>query len=78
MADGDMYVAMYMGLLLGWPRGMVALLGSFVLGAVVGVVLIALKIKSRHDTLPFAPFMVAATTIALVWGSTLWSWLYPV
>ena len=35
MADGDMYVAMYMGLLLGWPRGG-ALLGSFVLGAVVG------------------------------------------
>lgn len=68
MADGDMYVALYMGLLLGWPRGVLALQGSFILGAVVGVILIATGLRSRKDTLPFVPFMVAAITIILVWG----------
>lgn len=76
MADGDMYVALYMGLLLGWPRGMVALMLSFVLGAVVGVGLIALKLRSRKETVPFVPFMVASTTIALIWGEKIWYWLY--
>lgn len=68
MADGDMYVALYMGLLLGWPKGMVAMMGSFVIGAVVGVVLIVAKIRTRKQTIPFVPFMVVAMMIALLWG----------
>lgn len=71
MADGDMYVALYMGLLLGWPKGLVAMMGSFILGAVVGVILIVTKIRSRKDTVPFVPFMILATMIALLWGDKL-------
>jgi leader peptidase (prepilin peptidase)/N-methyltransferase len=77
MADGDMYIAFYMGILLGWPRGMVAMILSFVIGALVGVFLIVSKLRSRKDTLPFVPFMVTAMAIALVWGSDIWQWLYP-
>lgn len=77
MADGDMYVALYMGLLLGWPRGMVAMILSFVIGASVGVILITTKIRSRKDTLPFVPFMVTGILVALVWGTQIWQWLYP-
>lgn len=68
MADGDMYVAMYMGLLLGWPRGVTALLLSFIIGAFVGVWLIVTGLRGRKDTVPFVPFMVVAMTIVLVWG----------
>jgi leader peptidase (prepilin peptidase)/N-methyltransferase len=68
MAEGDMYVAMYMGLLLGWPRGMVAILASFIIGALIGIVLMASKIRSRKDTLPFVPFMVTGIVVALLWG----------
>lgn len=68
MADGDMYVALYMGVLLGWPKGIVAMMGSFILGALVGVFLIVCKIRSRKQTVPFVPFMVSATVIALLWS----------
>lgn len=68
MADGDMYVAMYMGLLIGWPKGLVAMMVSFILGAVIGVFLIVTKIRSRKDTVPFVPFMIVAMAIALLWG----------
>lgn len=68
MAEGDMYMAMYMGLLLGWPRGVAALLGSFILGAIVGIGLIVTRLRSRKDTLPFVPFMVVSTVVVLVWG----------
>lgn len=76
MADGDMYVALYMGLLLGWPRGVVALINSFILGALVGVFLIVTKLRSRHDTVPFVPFMVAAIIISLAWGEKIIHFLY--
>lgn len=76
MADGDMYVALYMGLLLGWPRGVVALMLSFIIGAVVGLILISLKLRSRKQTIPFVPFMVTATIIALIWGEQIWRMMY--
>lgn len=69
MADGDMYVALYMGLLLGYPKGFVALMGSFILGAVIGVLLIVTKIRGRKDTVPFVPFMVMAILITLLFGN---------
>lgn len=69
MADGDMYIALYAGLLLGWPKGLIAIMGSFVIGAVVGVILIATKIRSRKDTVPFVPFIVISIIITLLWGT---------
>lgn len=68
MAEGDMYVAAYVGLLSGWPEGWLSLGLSFVLGAVGGLVLMALGVKGRKDTLPFVPFMMTATLVVLVWG----------
>lgn len=68
MADGDMYGALYMGLLLGWPNGLVAMIGSFVLGAIAGIILIITGLRSRKDVVPFVPFMIAATIAALLWG----------
>ena len=68
MAEGDMYVAGLMGLLLGWPSGVVAMMGSFVLGAIVGVFLIITRLRTRKQTVPFVPFMVASILIALLWG----------
>jgi len=69
MADGDMYVAMYMGILIGFPKGLVAMMLSFVIGAMAGVLLIATKIRSRKDTVPFVPFMIVAMVISLLWGN---------
>jgi leader peptidase (prepilin peptidase)/N-methyltransferase len=71
MADGDMYVALYMGLLLGWPKGVVALIGSFILGAIVGLLLMVTKVRSRKDSIPFVPFMVTAMGVAMLWGEQL-------
>ncbi len=71
MAEGDMYVALYMGILLGWPKGLLALVMSFVLGSIVGVGLIVSGLKTRKDSVPFVPFMIMAMVIALVFGDQL-------
>jgi prepilin signal peptidase PulO-like enzyme (type II secretory pathway) len=77
MGEGDIYVALLMGLVLGWPRTLVALLLSFVIGALVSLGLVALHVKRLRDTMPFGPFLVAGLIAALLFGQqflTLLGW----
>ena len=68
MAEGDMYIALYMGLLLGWPKGIVALMGSFILGAVIALILMVFGKKKFGQTIPFGPFMILGIVVGLLWG----------
>lgn len=69
MGGGDVKLAGAMGAVLG-PGYVFAsyALVSIVLGAVVGVLLIGLKIRSRKDYIPFGPMMAVAGIIMLFWG----------
>lgn len=63
MGTGDVTLGALVGLLLGWPGVAVALWLAFVSGALVGVLLIAMKKKTLKQTVPFGPFLVAATAV---------------
>lgn len=71
---GDVKFAPSIGLLLGWPRVLVAVMSSFIIGSVVGISLILLGKKKFGQTIPFGPFLVVGVTVALFWGGQLWSW----
>jgi leader peptidase (prepilin peptidase)/N-methyltransferase len=47
---------------------------GFALGAVVGVGLIVTKIRGRKDAVPFAPFLAAGATIAILASRPLLAW----
>jgi leader peptidase (prepilin peptidase)/N-methyltransferase len=69
MGGGDVKLAGAMGAVLG--PGYVLLsyaLLSICLGAVVGVLLMALRLRSRRDYIPFGPMMAVAGIIMLFWG----------
>lgn len=68
MGGGDIKLAFFMGLLLGWPNILVGLFLGFILGAVFGVTLILLKKAEIQSEIPFGPFLIAGTWIALFWG----------
>lgn len=71
---GDVKLVFPLGLLVGWPNIIVALFLAFVIGAVVGVaLLVAGKLKLGRP-LPFGPFLVFGTLLALLWGNSLLSW----
>ncbi len=72
MGLGDVYLAPVLGLLLGWPRILIAMMLAFILGAVVGLSLVILKGKSLKSSLPFGPFMIIGSLLALIWGMELW------
>jgi leader peptidase (prepilin peptidase) / N-methyltransferase len=72
MGFGDVKFALGMGVLLGWPRALVALLLAFWLGALVGTVFLVFKVKSLKDKIAFGPFLIIGTAIALIFGNQLW------
>jgi prepilin signal peptidase PulO-like enzyme (type II secretory pathway) len=67
---GDVKLALLMGALLGGAV-VVALFLAFFFGAVVGLVLILAKRKTRKDAIPFGPYLALGTMLALLYGSWL-------
>lgn len=74
MGWGDVSLAFFMGLFLGFPNILLALFLAFMLGALVGIVLIIFGRKKMKSQVPFAPFLVWATFIALFWGERIIAW----
>jgi leader peptidase (prepilin peptidase)/N-methyltransferase len=74
MGGGDIKLVFVMGLLLGLQRTAVAMAIGCISAAIVGVFLIAIKRKSRQDSIPFGPFLIAGTLIAYLYGGQILSW----
>ena len=68
---GDVEIAFFMGLFLGFPNIIVALFLAFFSGALVGIVLMIFKKKTLKSELPFGPFLVTATLFSLFFGQPL-------
>lgn len=77
MGFGDVRLAVLLGLFLGWINVAHVALGLFLgffVGAVGGVVLIALRMKKRRDHVPFAPFLSLGALIAVLAGNPILDW----
>ena len=74
MGSGDIPLVFLISLFLGWPKSAVAIFAAFVLGAVVALSLIIAGRKKFGQTIPFAPFLVTGTILALFWGTQLLDW----
>jgi len=68
MGLGDVKLMAMLGLFLGWKLTLLTLLLSFILGGFFGVVLLATKLKTRKDPIPFGPWIAMAAFIAMHWG----------
>lgn len=74
MGMGDAYLVILLGLIVGWPNILLALMLAFSIGAIIGIVLIALKKKKMDSQIPFGPFLVAGTFIAIFFSESIISW----
>lgn len=74
MGFGDFTLAILMGLILGWPNILVALFLAFFIGAAIGVGLIIAAKKTLKSEVPFGPFLVTGTFVALFFGQNLVNW----
>lgn len=82
MGMGDGFLAFLLGLVVGWPAIVPALVMAFGLGAGFGLILIALKKKGMRSQIPLGPFLIAGALLALllpvwipgVFDRFLWYW----
>ena len=74
MGGGDVKLGAFMGLILGFPQALVAIVLSFVTGAIFSIVLLILGKKHFGQTIPFGPFLVLGSLVTLFWGNQIFNW----
>jgi len=78
MGFGDVKLAILMGILLGISNTLLALFFAFVIGAIIGIIAILLNKKSLKSEIPFGPFLIFGTFVALFWGSKIIVWYFNI
>ena len=71
---GDVKLSFLMGLILGFPNIVVALFLAFLTGAITGLILIAQSKKTLKSMVPFGPFLVFGTFLAMFYGEPIINW----
>jgi len=74
IGGGDVRLGIMMGVWLGWPLVLVAILLAYVSGAICGVGLLLSKKASRTTAIPFGIFLAVATFFTLYHGQTVLNW----
>lgn len=67
VAAGDVKLALVLGMITGYPGAIRALVMTGLAAGPVSAALLLLRLRSRRDFIPFAPFMVLGAFVALLW-----------
>lgn len=78
MGMGDVKLAIFMGLFLGFPKIIVAFYLAFIFGAIFGLVLIFFKRANKKSQVPFGPFLITGTLLAWIMGDKLIYLIYSI
>ena len=73
MGYGDFKLLAALGAWLGWQHLHVIILMSAVVGAIVGISMMAVRKHERSAPIPFGPYLAAAGWITMLWGSDIWN-----
>lgn len=68
MGEGDIGLAFLTGLILGWPKIIIALWSAFILGGATAIILLLLRKTKLSATIPLGPFLILGTLIAALWS----------
>lgn len=76
MGGGDIKIMAGFGIFLGFYPTVLAIMLSFILGGIIGVLLILFKIKDRKDPIPFGPFLGLGTLISFMYYQPIITWYF--
>jgi leader peptidase (prepilin peptidase)/N-methyltransferase len=74
MGFGDVKFMAAIGAFLGWPAVLFSLMGSSIIGSIVGLTLIVSKRREWSSRLPYGPYIALAATIWIFSGANVQSW----
>ncbi len=73
---GDVKLAFFSGFLFGWPDIIVVSFLSFIIGGLIGLILIFLKKKKIKDKIPFGPVFVFASLLIILFGQKILAYYF--
>ena len=76
MGFGDVKLAFVLGVWLGFEQSLLCLLLAFILGGVVGVLLLLKGLKTRKDAIPFGPYLCVSGWVSFLCGKELITWYW--
>jgi len=77
MGFGDAKIAFPIGLFLGHPWTIIAILFAFWSGAIIGITMLVLKKYTRKSEVPFAPFLAFGAFVGYLFaGTDILMWYY--
>ncbi|MSU76352.1 prepilin peptidase [Patescibacteria group bacterium] len=74
LGGGDIKLGALIGLILGWPYALVAIILSYLIGTFYAVVLLASRRADMKSSIAFGPAMVAGYFIAVFYGDVIVHW----
>jgi leader peptidase (prepilin peptidase)/N-methyltransferase len=78
MGFGDVKLAFGMGLFLGLWNGLISLYIAFMVGGVIGLVLLAIKRGTLKTKVAFGPFLILGLFIMQYFEYWIWLWIHQV
>jgi leader peptidase (prepilin peptidase)/N-methyltransferase len=74
IGGGDVRLGVLMGLWLGWPVVLVALVIAYIVGAISSIFLLVLKRKTLQSATPFGTYLALGTLVCILWGNEIVQW----
>jgi leader peptidase (prepilin peptidase)/N-methyltransferase len=74
LGEGDVYVGIAMAVMFGWKLLIVSVSLSYIIGAILCLILIATKALKVKSKIPFAPFLVFGTFATILYGNEILAW----
>ena len=78
MGYGDFKLTACFGAWLGYKMLGVVIIGSALVGAIVGIVIMILSNKVKSKPIPFGPYIAIAGFIAMLYGNEINKWYIEV
>lgn len=75
MGFGDVKLAFFLGMFLGFPHVLTAAYVAFLTGAIVAIILVLIgKRKFHGGAIPFGPFLIFGTVVGYYFGNVIWNY----
>ncbi|MBI5728531.1 MAG: prepilin peptidase [Candidatus Magasanikbacteria bacterium] len=74
IGGGDVRLGVFMGVVLGWPRVLVAIFLAYVSGAIINIGFLAWRRRQFSDETPFGTYLAAATFFTMFFGDKIIGW----
>ncbi len=74
IGGGDLRLGVLMGIILSWPNILVGLFLAYIIGAVISLLLVAVKRKTAKSAVPFGTFLTIGTYLSMLFGSQIVTW----